>query len=293
MPSPTGSDVLERDPGLVVAGVYEREIEASLDSVWENVFDWEHLPWLHAQAFSSIELLDSGDWGWTADVGFPGGARAHIELVADRTANRYVARTLEGAGAPGEIWTRLAPVDGERTRIRVEFCVSPLSDEALEKVGAAYLALYAGLWDQDEKMMQTREQAFAARDRAAADPATRDSATESGVEPIDLGAWDDLAPRLPIVLELGGHRFRVVELEGRPVAHSVTCPHWLGPLEDCVVEAGVVTCPWHGYRFEVSSGESTEGRGLRLRPAPDVEVDAQTGRVRVVLRDGGEKRPEV
>ena len=118
---------LERNPDLVVASVYEREVRAGLDSVWENVFDWEHLPWLQSQAFSSIALRASGSWGWRAEVVFPGDARAEIELVVDREANRYVARTLEGSGAPGEIWTSLDPVDPSRTRIRVEFCVTTRS----------------------------------------------------------------------------------------------------------------------------------------------------------------------
>ncbi len=277
----------------MIASVYEREIRASLDSVWENVFDWEHLPWLHSQAFDSIELRDSGDWGWQADLGFPGGGRAELELVVDRPANHYVARTLDGAGSPGEIWTRLEPVESGRTRIRVEFCVLPLPEGDLDRIGTAYVALYTGLWDQDEEMMQVRERAFAGRGKSATSDCERlpaeSSHADSDTVSNDLGAWTELAPRLPLLIEFGGHRFRLVELGGRPVAHSVECPHWLGPLAECPIDDGVVICPWHGYGFDVETGRSTQGRSLRLRPAPRVELDTQTGRVRIFRDPAGEK----
>ncbi|MEE8165337.1 MAG: hypothetical protein V3T64_07200, partial [Myxococcota bacterium] len=96
----------------MVAAVYTREIGASLGRVWENVYDWAHLPWVHADTFSSIERLDSGAWGWHARVGLQRGAEAEIELVTDTAARRYVTRTLDGVGAPTEIWTHLDPRAG-------------------------------------------------------------------------------------------------------------------------------------------------------------------------------------
>ena len=45
---------LDRNPDLVVAATYHREVIASLEHVWENVFDWEHLPWLHSSDRKSV-----------------------------------------------------------------------------------------------------------------------------------------------------------------------------------------------------------------------------------------------
>ncbi len=157
------SNSLDRNSELVVAAVYKREVAASLERVWENVFDWEHLPWLHSEAFNSIEKLASGDWGWRARVELAGEAKAEIELIADRVAGHYVARTFAGAGAPSEIWTSLDPVADDRTAIAVEFCVQPMPDEALRRIGNGYVSLYTILWDQDEGMMQTRERGLANR----------------------------------------------------------------------------------------------------------------------------------
>jgi nitrite reductase/ring-hydroxylating ferredoxin subunit len=267
---------LEAHPELVVAATYERRVPAPIAAVWENVFDWEHLPWLHDGAFRSIELRASGDWGWHADVVLAAGPEAEIELVVDRARSCYVARTRSGAGAPGEIWTRLEPLEPEATGVRVEFRVVPMQESALRAIGEGYRALYRGLWDEDESMILERLAALRARD------ARRDAQRGAEIAPLDLGPLDALRPRLPIVVELGGHRFRVVEHRGALRAHSVECPHWLGPLDACDESGGELVCPWHGYRFDLESGRSRDGRGLRLRPAPRVDVDDESGRVRVV-----------
>ena len=269
-----------------MASVYERVVDASLSEVWENVFDWEHLSWLHDQAFESIELIDRGEWGWLAEIGFPGGGRSTIELVVDRAAERYVARTLEGAGAPSEIWTSLrvakaeagaeagAPNTDPQTQIRVEFCVPDAAPEALELIGKTYLAVYAQLWDQDEEMMQVRA---SGRRAGSAPGGAADSAASEG--PVELGLASDLRKRLPMLFEWRGHSFRLIEESGQFRAHSAKCPHWGGPLSDCEVDKGEITCPWHGYRFGVEDGRSSDGRGLRLRPAPRIQHDAESDRL--------------
>jgi nitrite reductase/ring-hydroxylating ferredoxin subunit len=57
---------------------------------------------------------------------------------------------------------------------------------------------------------------------------------------------------------------RQVQVEGRPVAifnvggrvHAIdgACSHRGGPLGDGELNGSVVTCPWHGARFEVTTG---------------------------------------
>ena len=251
---------LERNIDLATAATYERVVMSGIDSVWENVFDWEHLPWLHSQAFTSIEHRDSGEWGWRADIGFPGGAVADIELVVDREAQCYVSRTLSGAGAPSEIWTTLNSLDKERTAIQVEFFLEDRALDVLEQTGAAYRALYTVLWDQDEEMMQVRDRSVPKKSATAVEKKEQ--------EELDLGPSEALLKRLPLRVEFGGHSLRLVESEGQIFAHATECPHWRGPLTECAVDDGIVTCPWHGYRFEVASGRSADGRGLKLRTAP-------------------------
>ena len=63
----TQTNPLARNPNgldMNLVATYPRLIGASLQRVWENVLDWEHLPHLHATSFGYCELDEAGDWGW-------------------------------------------------------------------------------------------------------------------------------------------------------------------------------------------------------------------------------------
>lgn len=261
----------------VPAAVYERELDASLERIWENVLDWEHLPYLHSQAFTSVRMTSIDRDSWHGEVGLPGlsGATAEIDVQLDRERLFYTTRTVAGAGAGTEIVTHLFPRGPRRTAIRVDFHVpwAPAGTEAA--VGEFYRNLYVQLWDQDEAMMQQRQRVVdAARSRGAA---------AGGETSVSLGRVRELASRLPLEVELGGRTFRVVSIDGRLFAHDTRCPHLGGPLGATALDGCEAVCPWHGYRFDVRSGESTDGRALRLGAAAAIEVSACDGEVRLRL----------
>ncbi|MEM9175377.1 MAG: Rieske 2Fe-2S domain-containing protein [Myxococcota bacterium] len=265
---------LDRHPDLVRAATYAREVPAPIAAVWENVHDWEHLPWLHDQAFTSIELREAGRWGWHADVGFPGDAVGDVELVIDHEASCYVARTRRKGCVRGETWTRLTSLAEDRTGVEIEFLLPPTSEDALSRAGGAMVRLYKELWDQDAEMIRVRD---------ATDPANR--ADAGARAPIELGAWSALRDSLPRVVAFGGHDFVLAMRADRPVVFAAECPHWRGPLDACDVEDdGSIVCPWHGYRFDVDTGRSNDGRGLRLRPSPRIELDEAADTIRLVPR---------
>jgi len=253
-------------------GAYRREIHASLERIWENVLDWEHLPWLHRESFSRIECEQEGEGGWRARVGLAPAEAAQeirLELTLERPALRYVARTLEGPGRDTEIWTQLTPLAERRTRIDVGFWMPGVPAERREALGRAYVQLYTRLWDQDQGMMTRRESELAARGRVGAG--------EPGVHA--LGSLAELRARLPLEIALGGRGYRIVEIDGELFAHATQCPHRLGPLADAPLEDGCVRCPWHGYRFDVRTGRSVDGHRLSLSRAPRVNVDPANGQV--------------
>ena len=253
---------------LTSVATYERVLPVSAERIFENVLDWEHLPSLHRGAFASIRRVDAGDWGWTAQLrGRGSDAREMtVQVVLHRDELRYVTATIEGPGKGTEIWTQLEPRGEHETAIRVEFLVPEVSPERRAALGAGYRALYAKLWDEDEGMMRRRQALLDAQRR----PQRRGEALE-------LGSLADVRAKLPLDVTLDGRPFRVVELDGTLVAHSTVCPHWLGPLEAGVREGSVIACPWHDYRFDLRTGRSCDGRGLRLGPAPSVRIE--NGRV--------------
>lgn len=40
-----------------------------------------------------------------------------------------------------------------------------------------------------------------------------------------------------------------------------SCPHMGGPLAEGDIEHGCVTCPWHGWQFELSTGTRQDADG--------------------------------
>ncbi len=253
---------------LVRVGVYERTIRASLERIWENVLDWEHLPGLHRGSFDAIRCLESSADGWRARLrgrGADESGEIEVEVRLDRPNLRYVTATVAGPGAGSEIRTRLEPGREDATEIRVEFLLPGVPSASVEALGRGYAALYARLWDEDEAMMIRRESMLAGLG----------SLPERGRLPLDLGEHADVRARLPLRVEYDGRPFRVIALgDGTLVAHSTLCPHRLGPLEDATPESDTLECPWHRWRFDLASGRSCDGRGLRLMPAPHVRIGA-------------------
>ena len=262
-------------PRPEVISTYRRTVGVSLERVWENVLDWEHLPWLHSSSFVAIECLAAGSWGWHARIVVPPGELRNastIELRRVEGEERYIVRTLEGVGVGTEIETRVDSVSHDQTRITVDFRVPGLASPAKRAaLGERYIEVYTQLWDEDEAMMRRRERGLAASTDPAPSP-----------ERISLGAEAALRAKLPLEVDFGDRPVRVVEQGGRLVAYSTRCPHWLGPLGLPDPESGRISCPWHGYAFDLETGRSCDGHALRLGRAPRVEIESDGGEVFLV-----------
>jgi len=44
-----------------------------------------------------------------------------------------------------------------------------------------------------------------------------------------------------------------------------TCPHSQGPLGDGTLQGNIVSCPWHGWRFDVTDGSCLQNRNAQVR----------------------------
>jgi len=54
--------------------------------------------------------------------------------------------------------------------------------------------------------------------------------------------------------DAGGKAVAIFREGGAVHAIDGTCAHRGGPLGQGVLHQGVVTCPWHGWRFDVRTG---------------------------------------
>ncbi len=73
----------------------------------------------------------------------------------------------------------------------------------------------------------------------------------------------DLVPETGKVVVAAGKRIALFLHDGRIFALSNVCQHQGGPLGEGRIVAGCLTCPWHGYQYQVEDGHSpppfTEG----------------------------------
>ena len=66
----------------------------------------------------------------------------------------------------------------------------------------------------------------------------------------------DLKPGENKTVNVDGTDVALFNVDGTFFAISNTCLHRGGPLGEGFLEDDVVTCPWHGWRFNVKTGEN-------------------------------------
>jgi len=67
------------------------------------------------------------------------------------------------------------------------------------------------------------------------------------------------------VVKVKEHAIAIFRHGGVLYALENTCPHQGGPLGEGYLEAnGVVSCPWHGWTFDLKTGVSPIDRDMRV-----------------------------
>ena len=67
------------------------------------------------------------------------------------------------------------------------------------------------------------------------------------------------------VVEVKGKEIAVLNDNGRFFAIENKCAHRQGPIGEGSCENGVVTCPWHGWSYDLKSGKNKMDEKIRLQ----------------------------
>lgn len=67
---------------------------------------------------------------------------------------------------------------------------------------------------------------------------------------------DQLNPGEAKVIEVNGEAIALYNVDGNFYATTNTCLHRGGPLGEGMLEGEVITCPWHGWKYNVKTGVS-------------------------------------
>jgi nitrite reductase (NADH) small subunit len=89
-----------------------------------------------------------------------------------------------------------------------------------------------------------------------------------------LARVDDLPVGASKECVAAGRVIALFNVNGRFYALDGVCPHQGGPLGHGLLEGCVVTCPWHGWQFDVTTGQHQFNAQI-VQPHFEVRVDGE------------------
>jgi nitrite reductase (NADH) small subunit len=110
--------------------------------------------------------------------------------------------------------------------------------------------------------------------QATAPAAGVEAASTAGGEPDfrRVGSVADLRAQDRLIASVGDHTVAVFDVAGSLVAIPAECPHAGGPICHGERTGTALSCPWHGYSFDLQTGACEEDDGLSLERY-DVRVE--------------------
>jgi len=74
----------------------------------------------------------------------------------------------------------------------------------------------------------------------------------------------DIKPGEARVVECAGRSLALCNVEGKFYALDNTCLHRGGPIGEGFIDGNTVTCPWHGWQYDVATGEMKMNPSVKL-----------------------------
>ena len=79
---------------------------------------------------------------------------------------------------------------------------------------------------------------------------------------IKIALLEDIPPGTARIVSGPDHKeIALFNIEGEIIALNNDCPHDGGPLGEGQISGCKVTCPWHGWEFDLRSGACTNVEG--------------------------------
>ncbi|MBW8057511.1 MAG: Rieske 2Fe-2S domain-containing protein [candidate division NC10 bacterium] len=81
---------------------------------------------------------------------------------------------------------------------------------------------------------------------------------------IKVAQVSDLAPGEGKVVQADGENIALFNVDGTFHAIHNTCLHRGGPLGEGELEGTTVTCPWHGWQYDVTNGTKVKNPMVKV-----------------------------
>lgn len=99
---------------------------------------------------------------------------------------------------------------------------------------------------------------------------------------VTVAQVNEIPPGSCRTVEVEGTYLALCNVDGTFRAVDNTCPHAGGPLGEGSLAGEVLECPWHGWRFNVRTGERPENPEIRVA-CVEVRVQGESVQVRTPL----------
>ena len=92
---------------------------------------------------------------------------------------------------------------------------------------------------------------------------------------VKLATLEELPAGSAKEVEFEGRVYAIYNVEGTLSAIDGICPHQGGPLAEGELEGSLVTCPWHGWQFDLKSGRMPSGSRVK-QEVFEVKVEGES-----------------
>lgn len=89
---------------------------------------------------------------------------------------------------------------------------------------------------------------------------------------------DDVPPGTLRTVRVDDEEITLAHCDGGFYAMQAHCIHLQGPLGQGHLDGCVLTCPWHGWQYDVRTGQNEFDRAIQLRT---YDVQVSDGEIRV------------
>jgi NAD(P)H-dependent nitrite reductase small subunit len=97
---------------------------------------------------------------------------------------------------------------------------------------------------------------------------------------VTVAATDELADGRSKAVSAGGHDLALFRSGDEYFAVENECPHYGAPLCDGYVRGNTVSCAWHGWQFDMETGECHTAPGCDVEA---FEVKIENGEVKIAV----------
>jgi nitrite reductase (NADH) small subunit/3-phenylpropionate/trans-cinnamate dioxygenase ferredoxin subunit len=97
---------------------------------------------------------------------------------------------------------------------------------------------------------------------------------------VPVARLSEIPPGTGRTVEVNGVRIALFNVDGTFYAVDNTCPHAGGPLGEGKLKEAIVECPWHGWRFDVRTGQREHNPSFEV---PCCRVHVEDGQILLAL----------